>query len=59
MSLISYVKTAMNKRLLISESRTIRIDVHPVEENPTNIPHGFHTQSAYDAQPYVSHVVHI
>jgi hypothetical protein len=37
----------------------IRIDENPVGENPTNTPHAFHAQSAYDPIPHVSHVVHI
>jgi hypothetical protein len=50
MTLISYVKTATNKWLLISESHgdsnqgysyprvaMIRIDVHPAVENPTTV----------------------
>jgi hypothetical protein len=37
----------------------IRIDVHPTGENPTNMPHTFHSRSAYDPRPYVSHVVRI
>jgi hypothetical protein len=35
----------------------IWIDVHPVEENPTNTPHASHTQSVYGRRLYVSHTV--
>jgi hypothetical protein len=35
----------------------IRIDVHPVGGNPTNMLHASHTQSVYGTGPYVSHVV--
>jgi hypothetical protein len=34
----------------------IRIDVHPIGENPTNTPHASHAQSAYGPRSYVSHV---
>jgi hypothetical protein len=37
----------------------IQIDVHHTGENPTSMPHAFHTRSAYDPRPYVSHVVHV
>jgi hypothetical protein len=55
--LINYVKTATNKRYSYSRVTTIRIDVHPAEENPTNTPHTFHAQSVYGPKPYVSHAV--
>jgi hypothetical protein len=53
------MKTATNKRYSYSRVVAIRIDVHPAGENPTNMPHTFHAQSAYDHQLYVSHVIHI
>jgi hypothetical protein len=46
---------ATNKRLLISESRGIRIDVHPAGKNPINKPHAFHAQFTYGLRPYISH----
>jgi hypothetical protein len=59
MSLISYVKIAMNKQHSYSRVAVIRINVHPVGENPTNTPHVFHAQSTYGPRSYVSHVVHV
>jgi hypothetical protein len=55
--LINYVKTAMNKRYSYPRVTMIQIDVHPTGENLTNMPHAFHTQSAYGPKPYVSHAV--
>jgi hypothetical protein len=49
--------TATNKRYSYPRVVAIRIDVHPVEENPTNTPHASHAQSMYDHQPYISHVI--
>jgi hypothetical protein len=37
----------------------IRVDVHPAGENLINMPQAFHAWSAYDPQPYVSHVAHV
>jgi hypothetical protein len=42
--------TATNKLYSYPRATAIRINVHPVGENPTN---------TYDPQPYVSHVVHV
>jgi hypothetical protein len=39
MSLISYVKTITNKRLLISESHAIQIDVHIAGKNSISTTH--------------------
>jgi hypothetical protein len=55
--LINCVKTAMNKRYSYPRVTVIRIDVHPVGENPTNMPHASHAQSVYGPRPYVSHVI--
>jgi hypothetical protein len=57
MSLIYYVKTATNKRYSYLRVVAIRIDVHPAGENPINMPHASHAQSAYGPRPYVSHTV--
>jgi hypothetical protein len=46
-----------NKRYSYPRVAAIRIDVHPVGENPTNTPHAFHTQSVYGSRSYVSHVI--
>jgi hypothetical protein len=35
----------------------IRIDVHPIGENTTNMPYTSHAQSVYGPRPYISHVV--
>jgi hypothetical protein len=51
--------TATNKQYSYSKVTMIRIDVHLAGENRTNTSHTFHTQSAYDSQPYVSHTVRI
>jgi hypothetical protein len=59
MTLISYVKTAMNKRYSYLRVATIRIDVHPAGENPTNTPHAFHARFVYGPRPYISHAVHV
>jgi hypothetical protein len=32
----------------------IRIDVHPVGENPTNTSHAFHAQYVYGPRPYIA-----
>jgi hypothetical protein len=47
MSLISYVKTATNKRLLISESYADSNQCTPCRGNLTSMPHAFHAQPAY------------
>jgi hypothetical protein len=57
MQLISYVKTATNKRLLISESHDDLNQCTPRMVNPTNTPHTSHTQSVYGARSYISHAV--
>jgi hypothetical protein len=49
--------TATNKRYSYLRVAVIRIDVHPVGENLTNMPHAGHSQSAYGPKPYISHVV--
>jgi hypothetical protein len=59
MLLISYVKTATNKRYSYLRVTTIQMDVHHVGKNPINTSHSFHTHSEYGHQPYVSHVVHV
>jgi hypothetical protein len=59
MPLISYVKTATNKWYSYPRVTAIRINIHPVGENPTNTPHVFHTQSVYGHRSYISHVVHV
>jgi hypothetical protein len=51
--------TATNKGYSYPRVTVIRIDVHPTGENPTNMPHTFHTRSAYDPWPYVSHVLRV
>jgi hypothetical protein len=51
--------TTTNKGYSYLRVAAIQIDVHPAVENPTNTPHAFHAQSAYDPGPYVSRVVHI
>jgi hypothetical protein len=38
MSLINYMKTAMNKQYSYPRVAAIQINVHPVGENPTNLP---------------------
>jgi hypothetical protein len=43
MPLISYMKTAMNKRYSYPRVMAIRIDVHPVRENLINTTHMFPT----------------
>jgi hypothetical protein len=58
-SVIIYVMTATNKRLLISESHGDSNWCTPCRGNPTNTSHASHTQSAYGLRPYISHVVHI
>jgi hypothetical protein len=55
--LINYVLTDTNKQLLISESHSDSNRYKPYRGNPTNMPHTFHDQSAYDPKPYVSHTV--
>jgi hypothetical protein len=59
MLLISYVKTTTNKRYPYLRVAMIQIDVHPAGENPTNMSHALHAQSAYVHRPYVTYVVHI
>jgi hypothetical protein len=59
MSLISYMKTTMNKQLLISKSRGDSNWCTPCKGNLINTLHAFHAWSAYDHQPYISHVVRI
>jgi hypothetical protein len=59
MSLISYVKTVTNKRLLISKSHGESNQYTPYRENLINTPHTFHAWSVYDPRPYVSHVVRV
>jgi hypothetical protein len=49
--------TAANKRYSYMRVAVIQIDVHHAAENPTNIPHASHAQSAYGPRPYVSDVV--
>jgi hypothetical protein len=57
MPLISYVKTATNKRYSYMRVAAIQIDVHLAGENSTNTTHAFHAQSAYGPRPYISHMV--
>jgi hypothetical protein len=42
MTLIIYVKTTTNKRYSYPRVVVIRIDVHPVGKNLTNMTHTFH-----------------
>jgi hypothetical protein len=58
--MISYVKTATNKRYSLRRVTTIRIDVHPVGENPINMtrtrPTPVHVRPVYTfcgQSPYV------
>jgi hypothetical protein len=53
------VKTATNKRLLISESHGDSNRCTPCRGNLINMSHTFHARSAYSPRPYVSHVVRI
>jgi hypothetical protein len=46
MSFISYVKTVMNKWLLISESHGDSNRCIPYRRNPINTPYAFHTRFA-------------
>jgi hypothetical protein len=50
---------AINKRLLISESRSDSNRCTPCRGKPDNTPHASYAQSIYGLRPYVSHVVHI
>jgi hypothetical protein len=59
MTLISYMKTTMNKQLLISESRGDSNRCTPYGGNLINTTHAFHAQFAYDPRPYVSHVIRL
>jgi hypothetical protein len=45
-----------NKRYSYLRVTTIRIDVHPIGENPINTPHAFHAQFTYGPrrQPFTS-----
>jgi hypothetical protein len=47
--------TATNKQYSYPIVTVIRIDVHPVGENPINMPHAFHAWFAYGPGPYISH----
>jgi hypothetical protein len=47
MSLISYVKTAMNKRYSYLRVTVIQINVHLIGENTTNTPHDTHAWSVH------------
>jgi hypothetical protein len=49
--------TAVNKQYSYLRVTVIRIDIHIIEENPTNMPHASHAQSMYGPRPYISHVV--
>jgi hypothetical protein len=55
MPLVRYLKIVTNKRYSYPRVMTIRIDVHPVGENPTNTPHTFHAQSIYGQTIRISH----
>jgi hypothetical protein len=57
MPLIIYMKTATNKRLLISESHGDSNRIHPTGETPTNMLYASHAQSAYGLETYVSYAV--
>jgi hypothetical protein len=57
MPLISYVKTATNKRYSYMRVAAIQIDVYLAGENSTNTTHAFYAQSAYGPRPYISHMV--
>jgi hypothetical protein len=57
MPLIIYAKTTINKRYSYPRVTAIQINVHLTGENPTNMSHASHAQSAYDPRPYVSHAV--
>jgi hypothetical protein len=47
----------MNKQYSYLRVVSIRIDVHPVGENPIDTPHAFHVQSVYGPILYISRVV--
>jgi hypothetical protein len=47
--------TATNKRYTYPWLAAIRIDIHPVGENPINTPHTFHARFMYGPRPYISH----
>jgi hypothetical protein len=49
--------TAINKWYSYLRVTVIQIDIHLAAENPTNMPHASHAQSAYDLRSYVSHTV--
>jgi hypothetical protein len=57
MPLINYVKTVMNKRLLISESDINLNRCTPYRGNLINMLHASHAQPTYGPGPYVSHAV--
>jgi hypothetical protein len=46
--------TVINKRYPYLRVTAIRIDVHPVGENPINTPQAFHARFAYGPGPYIS-----
>jgi hypothetical protein len=46
--------TATNKRYSYPRVAAIWIDVHPVGENPINMPHAFHARLTYGPGPYIS-----
>jgi hypothetical protein len=46
--------TTTNKRYSYPRVATIRIDVHPVGENPINTPYAFHARFTYGPGPYIS-----
>jgi hypothetical protein len=49
--------TVVNKQYPYPRVTAIRIDIHIIEENMTNMLHASHAQSAYGPKPYVSHAV--
>jgi hypothetical protein len=54
---MSYMLTAANKWLLISESRGDSNRCTPYRENLINMPHTFYARSVYGPRPYISHMI--
>jgi hypothetical protein len=46
--------TATNKQYSYLIVVAIRINVHPIGENPINMLHAFHARFAYGPRPYIS-----
>jgi hypothetical protein len=51
--------TTTNKRYSYPRVAVIRIDVHPAQKNPTNMPHAFYAQFAYGQTIRISCGQHI